>query len=472
VRSWPIRNQILLPIIAIQGLAVTAIALTTASLAARRSEDQIVDRLNGVLQAITHLNFPYTAGILERMHRLSGAHFIAFDREGHPLAVSEAGLVEHASALSSVPRIERFASLRDSLMVEIHGTRYVAATLGPSFRPGGETLLILYPETSWQSARRDAAWPPLALGAGALALMVVVTSWTAHRISRRLRRVESQVARIAAGDFQGVEPGDIPDEVQDLARSVNRMSADLKSMRQEIEQSERARLLSQLAAGLAHQIRNALTGARMSLQLHGRRCPITETDRSLAVALRQITLMEDQVRGILTLGRVEDAPRAACDLTEILEDIEAMVEPSCRHAGVRLEIRPIEPAAQAFQGDAGGLRAAVLNLVLNAVEAAGPGGRVCVDVAIDDSDGTLCIRVTDDGPGPPAEVADRLFEPFVTGKPEGVGLGLALARLVCERHDGTISWVRTEGETCFTIRLPRPIFPAAQETDHESNPDR
>ena len=103
-------------------------------------------------------------------------------------------------------------------------------------------------------------WPS---GLGTLGLMVAVTSWIAHRISGRIRKVQQQVARIAAGDFEGFDPGPRGDEVQDLASSINLMSNQLKQMQHTIRQSERTRLLAQLAAGLAHQLRNSLTGARM-----------------------------------------------------------------------------------------------------------------------------------------------------------------------------------------------------------------
>jgi signal transduction histidine kinase len=89
----------------------------------------------------------------------------------------------------------------------------------------------------------------------------------------------------------------------------------------------------------------------------------------------------------------------------------------------------------------------------NAVEAAGPGGWVELSLR-GPAASRAVVEVRDSGSGPAPEVGDRLFEPFVTGKPEGVGLGLAVARQVAEAHGGRIAWHREEGRTCFTIELP------------------
>lgn len=450
---WSIRNQILLPIVTIQAVAVAAIALTTATLSARRSQEQIVDRLNGVVEALARSSFPFTAAVLERMHGLSGAHYFAYDAAGAPVASSMGALTGRAPDLAGVPRAARVATLEGLPVLRLGAERYVAVALRSTVAPSGPTLLILYSEDSLISARREAAWPPLALGAAALGVMVAVTSWIAHRISARIGRVEQQVARIAENDFQELEPGSPPDEIHDLARSVNRMAADLQRMRQEIRQTVQTRLLAQLAAGLAHQLRNSLTGARMSIQLHARRCPLAAGDTSLSVALRQLELTEDQVKGILTLGRLEPAPHVGCDLNRLLAEVATLVELAGRHAGVTLHVietkRPIE-----IQADPSGLRAAVLNLALNAIEAAGHGGSVWLQAR--EPDGRIVLEVRDTGPGPPPDIAeqDKLFDAFATSKPEGVGLGLALARFVAEDHGGSLVWERVGDETRFIIEIP------------------
>lgn len=453
---WSLRNQILVPLVAIQALAIVAITVATARLAAVRTERQIIGQLNGVIATLGRSSFPYTAGVLRQMHGLSGAHFVAYDGDGQAVAWSLPRLdgPPRSSLLRPSGRLE---SLGASPTLELGGSLYFAVALPASAGLGRSALLVLYPEATWRQARWESALPALALGMGALGLMMVVTSWIAHRISRRIERMRAQVARIAEGDFRAIDVGRQLDEVQSLAVSINRMCEQLVQMRQAIAQSERTRVLAQLAAGLAHQLRNSLTGARMSVQLHGRRCPSAAGDSSLDVALRQLALTEEHVRGLLSLGRVEPRPPARCDLKALLADIAVLIEPACQHARVELRRTGLENGAASCLADEAGLRAAVLNLAVNAIEAAGPGGTVSLGVAPNHD--TVTIQVSDTGPGPPAGLAGSLFDPFVTSKPEGVGLGLALAQRVAAEHGGRLSWNREGSETQFRLELPRSLEP-------------
>jgi signal transduction histidine kinase len=451
---FPILHQILVPIIAIQVVTIVAITVASVALAASRTERQIIGRLDGVILALGRSNFPLTEGVLTRMHELSGAHFVAYGPEGRPAAASEPGFLNQAPALRGIPVLgkDTLESLSEAPSLDIGRRRHLAVLLGSQSPSSSSGLLVLYPESSWREARWESAQAPVILGVAALVLATAATAWTAHRLSGRIHRLEHQVARIAQGDFRALEPGRDDDEIQDLERSINLMCDQLHQMRQTISQAERTGLLAQLAAGMAHQLRNAVTGARLSLQLHGTRCGAAGTDPSLTVALRQLTLIEEQVRGLLTLGRHEERPHGRCDLVRLIHEVAALIEPAAQHSHVDLVVcRGLSELTAAI--DEQGLRGAILNLGLNAIEAAGPGGSVRLDLA--EEEHQRIIEVSDTGPGPPHLLHESLFDPFVTSKPEGSGLGLALARHVAHAHHGSLSWTRDGTWTRFRLCLPR-----------------
>jgi signal transduction histidine kinase len=289
-------------------------------------------------------------------------------------------------------------------------------------------------------------------GGPALILTFLVAIWLAQRFSGRLQRLQMQVAAIAGGDFREIVPDDRQDEIQDLVTSVNRMAAQLREMQTAIGHTERTRLLAQLAGGLAHQLRNAVAGARMAVQLHQRRCTSDLRDESLAVALRQLSLTETQIRGLLSLGRSERREPALCNVRSLIDEVGSLLQPTCEHGGVTLDVDSATAGEPSVQVDVEGLRAAILNLALNAIEAAGRQGEVVLRAARDGRFATIDVR--DSGAGPPAEIAEALFDPFVTSKPEGVGLGLVLARQVALEHGGTLAWFREGNRTVFRLTLP------------------
>jgi signal transduction histidine kinase len=453
---WPIRYQIFVPFAALVLLAVASIAVTTAVLAARRSAEERIDQLHRVESTLADAGFPYTQNVLSKMRGLSGAEFVALDEKGQVVTstfdqpLTRADLPERLPATGPPKRLEEFET------VSFAGSAYFAAVL-PGNRPTGvASLLILYPQQNLNRARWDAAWPPLAVGGATMLLMLAISAWLARRLSRRIESVRALFGRIADGQFAHVEARRPVDEVYDLVRSANRLSDQLTAMRDRIARTERLRLLAQLAGGLAHQLRNAVTGARMAIQLHQRRCTSRQQDESLDVALRQLVLTEEYVRGLLSLGQLESVPPTPGRLSAIVADIERLILPTVRHAHVGWSCEMIAPDLDGHVKDGDvkngqSVRAALLNVVLNAIDAAGNGGRV--RLWIDRADNHLRVHVADTGCGPSEIVRDTMFEPFVTSKPEGVGLGLALAQAAAAEHGGQVTWARVGGETIFTMSL-------------------
>jgi signal transduction histidine kinase len=441
---WRIRTQLLLPVVLLLA-GVAGICITTATAATRQARAQIETRLRTVARFLDEEEaFPLNEGVLRKLRPLSGAEYLLAPRSGAVVTSLEEGPAE---VPRGAPVAEDWQSLRLGPPVRVGTQTYLCSGIRLRRRESqGDILYILYPESLWRDARWEAIWPSLLLGASLGLASLVLALAQAARLSGRIGAVQRQTRKIASGDFSPMPLPARDDEIRDLARSVNDMAARLAELQQAVQSSERLRLLGQVSGGLAHQMRNGLTGARLAVQLFLQELPPGADASALEVALRQLTLLETHVKRFLDLGRAGPARTGPCSLTALVSESVELLRPRCRHAGIELLWQPSNDAL-ALEGDAGQLGEMIVNLLGNAIDAAGPGGRVEVRA------GNLFLEVLDSGPGPPAELADRLFEPFVTGKPEGVGLGLAVAQQVARGHGGSIRWSRADGRTCFRVEL-------------------
>ena len=234
------------------------------------------------------------------------------------------------------------------------------------------------------------------------------------------------------------------------------MALQLGRYENEVRRNEQLRTLGKLGAAVAHQLRNSATGALMAIELHKRRCAADSDAESLDVALRQLHLMESYLQRFLMLGQDRTMPFETVSLAAVVEDALDLVRPACTHAGVNL-IYSKPDVVISVLGDPHALHQLTVNLVLNAAEAATAQkdrpAKIAVDLARLGED-RAALRVRDSGPGPAEDVAQRLFEPFVSGKPAGTGLGLFIARQVAESHHGDDRLARENGMTCFTVEFP------------------
>ena len=176
---------------------------------------------------------------------------------------------------------------------------------------------------------------------------------------------------------------------------------------------------------------------------------IADSFWSPRIKTNRTATIEANLRQFLDLGKPPVGARVSCDLVKLIDQAVSMLKPQCQHAGIALVWEAPDTAAR-ITGDPAQLSHLFGNVIGNAVEAAGPGGIVSVKMF------GPCIEVTDTGPGPPSEIAAKLFEPFVTGKEEGIGLGLAVAKQAAEAHGGTLTWERRDGKTVFRIALASP----------------
>jgi signal transduction histidine kinase len=445
-RGRSLSRQLVVPVVGLVLAAVLANVAVSAWLAARRSLAAARTGQEQLAAALREARVPLTPQVLDTLHALTGSHFIVWDA------------TSRTPGAATLPRSDLPADTVAVLAADVGGVTVLAGrphrvgvARAAGVRP--ETVLVLTPVASPWRTTLDALWPVLAVAAATLAVLVPLSLRTTGRLARRIGAIERHVARIAGGEFGHTLPPAATadaDEVGRLVAGVNRMSATLDTLRGELVAGERQRLLGQLAAGFAHELRNAVTGAKLAIDLHRRRCPAGAADDSLGVASRQLDILEEEVRGLLALGRQEQAPQAPLAVDSLLTEVCELTAPRCHYAGVRVELGPATGLTILGRRDA--LRAALVNLALNAIDATGRDGRLRIGAAT--AGATLVLAVEDDGPGPPEAIRDSLHEPFVTGKPEGIGLGLAVAKAVAEAHGGNLSWSRVDDWTRFVITLP------------------
>ncbi len=445
---WRIREQVLVPLLILL-LGVAGITAWTALASADQVQHQIEAQVRTSVRDMNKatLTYPLEPYVLELAKGLSGADYLVRDAYGRASTTLAAMPEDLPDADCSA---DDWQDLRLGPVVHAAGQEYLCSAVQlERGRNAGSTLYVFYPEALRRDARWQAIRPSLVLGGFAGLASLALAVGVSDRLSRRLRDLVRRTRLIADGDFSPMRLPGRNDELRDLGEAVNEMAERLARFQESSRKTERLRLLGQVSAGLAHQLRNGLTGARLAVQLHRRSCPERE-DESLDVALRQLTLLEAHLKRFLDLGRAGQVQRKRCSLTALVDEAVALLGPQCRHTHIELRwARP--PRDAVLQGDPAQLGQLLLNVLGNAVEAAGPNG--WVEVRLKEEDGCV-VEVADSGPGPALEVADRLFEPFVTGKPEGVGLGLAVARQTAEAHGGRIGWRREKDRTVFRIELP------------------
>jgi two-component system, NtrC family, sensor histidine kinase HydH len=255
-----------------------------------------------------------------------------------------------------------------------------------------------------------------------------------------------------------VSPGDdlggLDRQMQHVVRRVEEVTERLQRHHWEMLRAEQLAAVGQLAAGVAHEVRNPLTGMKLLVEAAlrpGNRKPLSEED--LEVIHGEIARLEETVGNFLAFARLPAPQRQVCDLREALARPLDLVRARARQQQVRLTV---ETPGQALPVslDGGQFSTVLVNLLLNALDAMPRGGELRVGL---EADARECrLRVRDTGPGIAPEIAGRLFTPFASTKPTGTGLGLSLSRRIVEEHGGTVTATnQPEGGACFTITLPR-----------------
>jgi two-component system, NtrC family, sensor histidine kinase HydH len=265
-----------------------------------------------------------------------------------------------------------------------------------------------------------------------------------RRATRSLEELTRAAGEVARGDLLPSLPPAGPDEVGRLSGAFATMVDRIREAMAELQASRQMAAVGEFASELAHEIRNPLTSVKLNLQRIGRAVDAAggpaDAEPPLRIALREVRRLERVVRGVLSLGRRRPVELAPTSLHAVAADALDVVRPQAERQGVTLEAA-FRADTDVVLGDPEQLRAAFLNLLLNALEVMPGGGELRVASALRAVDGgrdAVELTVTDTGPGVPPDLRETLFRPFVTRKPDGTGLGLAVAARAVEEHGGRI----------------------------------
>jgi signal transduction histidine kinase len=293
-----------------------------------------------------------------------------------------------------------------------------------------------------------------------------------------LNRIIEKMAEVEEGDLS-VRIAHAPkDEMGRLTKSFNSMIERLEATKKELdvyhfnqmERADRLASIGEMAAGIAHEIKNPLTGIASAITIINDDFLTTDPRKEiLDEILEQVKRMDKTVNDLLFFGRPAEPEPVCTDLNAVLRKTLIFASQHRGSKGVLIEkVLELQDDLPPVYVDPKQVQQVFLNLILNAIQAMQGGGVLTIKtvLVLDDGQRKVCVSIADTGPGIPAQILGKIFTPFFTTKAQGTGLGLAICHKLVTQQGGTIKVESESGVgTVFSIVLP------ATSTDEHSDPD-
>jgi len=460
-------------LILVMNLLVAGVGATVGWVGVAVTEQTVESRLvdgpaRGAARLFQAMRLPLSDEMMDRLALLFDAHVAAGPADRPALA---------ASSLPSYERhtLERY--LRAGPLprrLTIAGRTYVVATVempkGNEADGAPARLVLLVEADKVLAAQRAAAGTIVWITLGAVAVGTALGLWLAWTMVRPLRAMAARMDRVAEHardpELPAVRPADrasAPRELARLAAAFDHLLLQLADARKQIARSARLATLGQLSAAVVHELRNPLSGLRMNAQvLADELARAGRDDDALRRIIRETDRMELYLAELLTLassapgddaGPADTAGFPEVRLEAVAESALALLEGRCRHAGIAIR-RDWGDGVPAVRADETRIRQVIVNLLLNALDATPSGGTMTLATRRRTDDGAVRFSVADTGPGVGVPDGADLFDPFVTTKSDGVGLGLYVCRRNIERHGGRIGYESSAAGATFWFDLP------------------
>jgi signal transduction histidine kinase len=300
----------------------------------------------------------------------------------------------------------------------------------------------------------------IALAAGSFLALFALSYFVLYRLTWPLRRLNQAAEAVAGGDLSVRVDYSGSDDVGRLSATFNQMIGklqELKDLEERLRITDRRAVLSETAATLAHEIRNPLnlinlTADHLSHTFIPGETKQRETYEGMVASLKaEVRHLNTMVEEFMAIGKPIRIKKTSFSIGEMLAQVELLVKQQlvAKQIAVRYDLA----ASQRLFADQEQMRLVFLNLLLNAIDASPQQGTITIGAGT--RPGVTVISMSDRGAGIEQENLERIFEPYFSKRPDGTGLGLAMARRIIEAHDGSISARNNpDGGACFEILLP------------------
>ncbi len=280
------------------------------------------------------------------------------------------------------------------------------------------------------------------------------------KLLQPLHTMASTCQEISEGNLHEIDIRPNANEVLILEMKFNEMIRALRTkaeMERRLAQSQRLSALGNLAAGVAHEIGNPLNGIKLTishLKNISSQHELDETSFKMYAdsMLAEVDRLDAIVRDFLTLAKEREPAFQPYDLNTLINETIHLIEKDARKRGLEIAT-DIQASAGQIHIDPQMLKGAILNIIINAMEASEK--KQIIKVSLAESNGQIVLKIADEGCGIPPEIAYRVFDPYFSTKESGTGLGLPITRTIIEKHNGEIAFESGEGKgTTVTVTLP------------------
>jgi signal transduction histidine kinase len=350
-------------------------------------------------------------------------------------------------------------TLRSLILVENNPACY--ACHAPAQKVNG-FLEVTFDSRDTAAFLRRSQWRGIFLALIALAVLTVIVLRLFDRlINRPISLLKDRMKEVQEGNLAVRLESRTDDEIGSLTKSFNVMVENLREANRKIEELYNQRLekaehlaaFGELAAGLAHEVKNPLSGMKGALEIIGQTVPPGDPHQEIYAEIRvQIDKIIAVIQDFLTYARPKPARFSLVPPGRFVEDAVRLAQTQIGGKDIKILFTP-PPDPVPVRLDEDRMQEVVLNLLLNSIAAIEREGRIRIEETVDA--GGLVLVLADDGAGIKASQVGQIFHPFFSTKKEGTGLGLSISKKTIGAHGGTIQVESREGQgTTFTIRIP------------------